>query len=273
VFVPFGDVDQFTPEAVSKYEAALIEAQKSGTRVRALMLCNPHNPLGRCYPKETLIALMKFCQNHKIHLLSDEIYALSVYDIPDDPQAVKFTSVLSFDTSPYISTDYLHVLYGMSKDEAGGGLRLGCFYTQNLELMEAMSAITQFHWSGGPNQVVATLMLEDQKWMTDFANLSRERLAARNRLMREILDENGIKYYLGANAGFFLWVNLGPYLPKARDGAEPKDNWEGERMMMAKLFENKVFITDGNGLKSEEPGWFRIIFSQDEMILREGLKR
>jgi 1-aminocyclopropane-1-carboxylate synthase len=109
------------------------------------MLCNPHNPLGRCYPKDTIVALMKFCQHHKIHLLCDEIYAISVYDTPEDPAAVKFTSVLSFDSLPYISTDYLHVIYGMSKDEAAGGLRLGCLYTQNTELMDAMSAISPFH--------------------------------------------------------------------------------------------------------------------------------
>jgi 1-aminocyclopropane-1-carboxylate synthase len=145
IFTPFGDVDQFAPEGVAQYETALLEAQKSGTRIRAMMLCNPHNPLGRCYPKETLIAIMRFCQKYKIHLLCDEIYALSVYDVPEDPRAIKFTSVLSFDSSTYINSDYLHVLYGMSKDEAAGGLRLGCLYTQNSELMDAMSAITQFH--------------------------------------------------------------------------------------------------------------------------------
>lgn len=75
------------------------------------MLCNPHNPLGKCYPRDTIIALMKFCDKYKIHLLSDEIYAGSVYDVPDK-HAVKFTSVLSFDYTPYIHPDFVHVLYG-----------------------------------------------------------------------------------------------------------------------------------------------------------------
>lgn len=110
-----------------------------------MMLCNPHNPLGRCYPKDTIIAIMRLCQKRKIHLLCDEIYAMSIYDAPEDPRAVKFTSVLSFDSLPYISTDYLHVIYGVSKDEGAGGLRLGCLYTQNTELMDAMSAISPFH--------------------------------------------------------------------------------------------------------------------------------
>lgn len=94
------------------------------------MLCNPHNPLGQCYPKETIIDLMKFCHKYKIHLLCDEIYAASVYDIPDK-HAVPFTSVLSFDYTPYISSDYVHVYYGMSKDFASGGLRLGFMLIKN----------------------------------------------------------------------------------------------------------------------------------------------
>ena len=115
VFTDFDDVDQFSPQAAEKYEEALVKAEEAGTHIRALMLCNPHNPLGQCYPKDTIIALMKLCNKYKIHLLCDEIYAASVYDV-SDKNAVKFTSALSFETSPYISSDYLHVLYGRIPD-------------------------------------------------------------------------------------------------------------------------------------------------------------
>jgi 1-aminocyclopropane-1-carboxylate synthase len=57
---------------------------------------------------------MRFCQRHRIHLISDELYALSVFDT-EDADAIPFTSVLSFDTTELIDPDYLHVLYGMSK--------------------------------------------------------------------------------------------------------------------------------------------------------------
>lgn len=93
------------------------------------MLCNPHNPLGRCYPQEALTEIVKLCARHGIHLLVDEIYAMSVYHIPDDSKAETFTSILSLDTDRYISPNYVHHLYGMSKDMACGGLRLGCIHT------------------------------------------------------------------------------------------------------------------------------------------------
>ena len=47
-------------------------------------------------------------------MVSDEIYALSVYDTDEDP-VTTFTSVLSIDNEDLIDTDRVHVLYGLSK--------------------------------------------------------------------------------------------------------------------------------------------------------------
>jgi aspartate/methionine/tyrosine aminotransferase len=57
---------------------------------------------------------MQFCERNKIHMISDEVYALSVYDTVNK-NAPKFTSVLSLDPTDLIGKDRLHVLYGMSK--------------------------------------------------------------------------------------------------------------------------------------------------------------
>lgn len=69
---------------------------------------------GQCYSPEALKAYMIFCQKHGIHLVSDEIYGLSVFDTGDSA-AIPFTSVLSFAPAGLIDPDYLHVFYGMSK--------------------------------------------------------------------------------------------------------------------------------------------------------------
>ena len=268
-YVSFGNADQFDIEGVECYENSIIQAQRVGATIRALILCHPHNPLGRCYTPEALIAFMKLCSKYRIHLIVDEIYALSVFDVPD-PKAVRFSSILSFDTDRYINSDYIHLLYGMSKDTAAGGIRLGCLYTRNKELMHASQTITQFHWSGGASEKIATLMLEDEKWMDNFLELSRTRLAERNKLVRDMLDENGVKYYLGANAGFFIWIDLRPWIHRSAGADDP---WAGEDELTKILIENKVFITNGKEMSAEEPGWYRLIFSQDERAVKEGIKR
>ncbi|KAI7251974.1 PLP-dependent transferase [Hortaea werneckii] len=120
-------MDQFSPAAVAEYERVLVasSSQTGGPQIRAILLCHPHNPLGRPYPRETLIEFMKLCEKYQIHLLSDEIYAMSVYSPTPPPSPSPFESILAFDSTPYISPSLLHVLYGLSKDFAAGGLRIG----------------------------------------------------------------------------------------------------------------------------------------------------
>lgn len=43
-------------------------------KCRMLILCNPHNPGGICWPKETLQRLADFCMERRILVISDEIH-------------------------------------------------------------------------------------------------------------------------------------------------------------------------------------------------------
>lgn len=235
------------------------------------MLCHPHNPLGHCYPRKTIIEFMKMCDKYRLHLIVDEVYALSVFDVPD-PHAVKFESVLSFETERYIDPGYLHMIYGMSKDTAAAGVRIGLIYSHNRELIRAMSAVSMFHWSGNISEKIAILMLEDVEWMDNFLQTSRERLAVSNVLVRKILDEEGVEYRKGANAGFFIWIDLRPFL-SVSSNASLEERWSAETDLFKRMIGNKVFITNGAEMSADEPGWFRVIFSQDERVIREGLKR
>lgn len=53
--------------------------------VKSLILCNPHNPVGRMYDRDELAELQAFCKKHHLLLISDEIHcelALSRKHIP-----------------------------------------------------------------------------------------------------------------------------------------------------------------------------------------------
>jgi 1-aminocyclopropane-1-carboxylate synthase len=65
---------------IEYFEEALKESELKGIKIRAVMLCNPHNPLGFCYSKETIKCYMRFAEQYQIHFISDEIYALSTYE-------------------------------------------------------------------------------------------------------------------------------------------------------------------------------------------------
>jgi cysteine-S-conjugate beta-lyase len=47
---------------------------KITSRTKMLMLCNPHNPVGRAWTKDELSRLVSICLKHNILILSDEIH-------------------------------------------------------------------------------------------------------------------------------------------------------------------------------------------------------
>lgn len=49
--------------------------QKIDGRVKLLILCSPHNPVGRVWSREELLALGQFCLEHEIIIISDEIHS------------------------------------------------------------------------------------------------------------------------------------------------------------------------------------------------------
>ena len=79
--------------AIGAFEKALLESERNGVQIRAIMLCNPNNPLGFCYSKEVLLAsrstaptlepkpltllgdqaYCRFVEKHNLHLIVDEI--------------------------------------------------------------------------------------------------------------------------------------------------------------------------------------------------------
>ncbi len=49
-------------------------------RTRAIVIVNPNNPTGAVYPRETLTAIARLAEKHRLVVLSDEIYDQILYD-------------------------------------------------------------------------------------------------------------------------------------------------------------------------------------------------
>lgn len=106
-------VDPLSIEAIQYFENILKVSQ---TKVRALMISNPHNPTGRIIPRDTLIEYGKFCQKFDIHLVSDEIYALSTFKSKNDPDLSELHSVFCINWEEQrVDLSRIHVLVGASK--------------------------------------------------------------------------------------------------------------------------------------------------------------
>lgn len=185
---------------------------------------------GQCYPRETLVGLLHLCASKGIHLISDEIYALSVYSRYDrEPE--KFTSIRAIDPAGIIDPNQVHVLYGMSKVSnlslvsikfkvlmRSPGLRckrdaVRLHYIPKSRLYKGhacclVSDLYRFFPNGcsylsisrfsSPSQFsmhLAAKLLEDQTFVLQFIEKSH-RLLLQNRLLAEdLLARAGINYH------------------------------------------------------------------------------
>ncbi|KAF2099405.1 PLP-dependent transferase [Rhizodiscina lignyota] len=264
-YVGFNGADQFAPEVVDVYADALKQARERGSKVRALLVCNPHNPLGRCYPQATLERLVDFCVSEDLHLISDEIYALSIFN----PTA-QFTSVLGCgkDTPEYHNR--VHVLYGMSKDFAGAGLRLGCLISRSKVVNDAIRPICRFASPSEISGFLAAELLDEKDLVKSFIEQSRKALFQSHRFAAGLLHEAGIKYYWPVDAGFFILMDLSSFLPLLETNG---DAWAAERLLSKCFMDQKVDMSRGEVYHDERPGQFRLIHSFDQNMIIEGVRR
>ncbi|KAJ5816978.1 aspartate aminotransferase [Penicillium robsamsonii] len=281
--VTFATTDPFSLAAVQHYEKTYAEAKSKGFRVKALLLCSPHNPLGvfpylphikvdrllrvllgRCYPENVLREYMKFCTRNGLHLICDEIYAMSVWENPRLPDAPGFKSILSLNVKDLMDPSMVHVVWGLSKDFGATGLRIGCLVSQaNGPLLEAADGISLYNFPSSLADQVATTVLLDDKFTRVYIATNRHRLAESYRFATDFLRFHHIPY-VESNAAFFVWMNLRAAL---------KDRAATDKDILARLRKEKVYIAVGTAYAAEEVGWFRMVFAHPRNVLEEGLNR
>ncbi|KAH6612180.1 pyridoxal phosphate-dependent transferase [Boeremia exigua] len=261
-------------------ERALQKARQCDITIRALMISNPHNPLGRCYPAETLMEFAALCGENGLHLISDEIYALSVFSNPAASGSTRFTSLMSLNLNGNIDASLLHILYGASKDFCANGFRLGFVCTKNKGVITAMSSIGMCLWSPHIIQDVWAGMLSNRQWMDAFMSRKHILMERNYAIVSSFLKKNGIEYF-EMNAGLFVWIDLRRFMPTANDdgtvhnaGCSRASINQKEELEFAQIcMQTGVLVAPSHLYGSEELGWFRITFTLSSDALEEGLRR
>ncbi|KAK6538739.1 hypothetical protein TWF694_010313 [Orbilia ellipsospora] len=283
-------VDPMGVEAVKFYERELQVQKNRGVKVRGMILCNPHNPLGKCYTPEVIKAYAAFCNKHNIHFISDEIYALSIYSTPSNASAAPFTSIFSVPgLTDIIDKRLVHVLYGMSKDFCANGMRMGCLISPwNPTIVMASFAVGIFQWPSSLADIAWRTILTDEKYLDDFIEKNQKKLGDHYTILTNWFKKHDIPYVDGSNAGFFVWVDLRRYLAKVKlppgdDGkipgghtnipGQPEGAQKRDKMLWDKMVDGGVYVGTAEMFYGEEHGWYRFSFSTVREEMELGLKR
>ena len=265
VLVSMGDVDPLSVEAVQHYERTLREAEKQGTKIRAILLSNPHNPLGRPYTAEALEGYLRLCSKYNIHLLADEVYAKSHFPSDDLPNPASFVSVLSLELKKYIDPGLVHVIYALSKDFCANGIRIGCLISPfNDQMLRAFKSVASFSRASQLAEHVWLNLLSDEPFLASYFPELQQRMTDAYSYTTGRLRDFGIPYN-PASVTSFVWVDLSGYLEEDSEDAELALNWR-----MAK---SGVWLAMGASFGSEKHGNYRITFATPREELKVGLDR
>ncbi len=71
--------DLIEENGVYRMDFEKLDRQLADSRVRMLILCSPHNPVGRVWTREELTQLGEICLRHGVLVVSDEIHSDLVY--------------------------------------------------------------------------------------------------------------------------------------------------------------------------------------------------
>ncbi|PWN34512.1 PLP-dependent transferase [Meira miltonrushii] len=275
----------FAVDIIKDYEDALQKAKAKGIKCRAVLICNPHNPTGGIYPRETVVALAKFAAKHDLHLVMDEIYARGCFTTKAVPNPTPFDSILGIDVEKEagLNPSHVHVISSASKDFSINGFRIGIFISQhNPDLITSMGANARFAQTASPAGQLFASLLNDRKYLAWFLQENRRRLTITFDKVTEFLSHHGIPF-VPSNAGHFLLIDLQKYLSdgeQKRDGIAGQEAATGqeseltpERELTHKFIEGGVMLAPGSQYHYPAPGFFRMTFSIEPQALQVGLSR
>jgi aspartate/methionine/tyrosine aminotransferase len=248
----------YHPLSVAELEGAYAEL---GDRFRMLVLTQPDNPTGLVYSGEQLESFADWCSERGVHLVVNEIYALSQFDPDRVANRSPYTSVLPL----LIGRDspYLHWWYSFSKDFGISGLRVGLVYSRNDTFRSAYANFNAPHQVSTLVQWQLSQLLTDRRWIDDFTRRNRKLLTDAYLTVTDTMDGLGVPYR-HARGSLFVWADFSAFLA----GGTIREWWE------ALFRDTGVLLTAPDGFGQLEEGWLRIVYScVSAHALREAMGR
>jgi aspartate aminotransferase len=174
-------------------------------RQKILILNNPNNPSGLVYTRLELEEIADVCRTYDVVVISDEIYAMTTYDMS------QFTSMAE------IYPEGTFVTNGISKSHAAGGYRLGyvLFPQKTSEIMQNFKKIlaTEYTSTSTPIQYAAIAAFEEHKEIDEYFEITRSIHKIMGEYTYNALSEmEGIKA-TKPDSTFYLLANFNHFTP------------------------------------------------------------
>ena len=177
-----------------EYKIDFDDLDEKLSKVKLMILCNPHNPIGKIWSESDLARIGNLCKKHDVILISDEIHC----DLTDP----------GVDYNPFVSDDNVIRCLSPSKSFNIAGFQSSVVHATNSELLEKIK--TQMHVDNSDacnvfaTSAVMAAYNESSGWLDELKKV----LYKNKSIVRDYLaNELPIIKLVESDATYLLWLD------------------------------------------------------------------
>lgn len=231
-----------------------LESKTADPNVRLMILCNPHNPVGRVWTKDELHRLAEICVKNHVRILSDEIHGdlirrTSVYT-PLEMAAQEYKDDIVTATAP-------------SKTFNMAGLQISNIIIHNSEIQKKWrNYVMKRLGLNGPNAFAITAAQAAYEEAEDWLDETNAYIDGNFEAVRDFVDANLPKARFRLPEGTYLaWIDLSAY------------GYDDDQLDKELIESAKVGVEGGSIFGSEKQGFIRLNLAGPREMILEGMRR
>lgn len=234
-------------------DLADLERRAASPKAKVMLLCNPHNPVGRCWTREELTKMAEICLKHHVVMVSDEIHSdLMLF-------GSKHTPVASIDPAFAMNTI---ACYAPSKTFNIAGIRASGIVIPDPEIRERIQKRFKQNRTVQENIFAAPAYIAAYRQSEDYLEQLLAYLEGNVRFLDQFLKEKMPKIKLvQPEALYLMWLDC----RELGLTAEELDHFF--------IWESRVAINKGTMFGEEGGGFERINIGCPRATLENGLER
>lgn len=236
-----------------------LEAAASDPRATALLLCNPHNPVGRVWTREELERIGRICLKHSVFVIADEIHCELTYPGHDyTPYATMPEELVANSVSCISPTKAFNL----------AGIQIANIYAHNPEVYAKVRQAIKENQCNDVNVFGVTALKaaynQGGTWLDELrAYLWENYKTVQEFLLKELPSVTAAPL----EGTYLMWLDCRGFL-------KPGEALEGfSERLSEHLREHGLALSTGTIYGPEAEGWQRLNIACPRSTLHEGLRR
>jgi len=220
---------------------------------KILIVCNPHNPIGKIWNNDEMIKMAQICKSNGVLLVSDEVHGDIVY------RDNEFNGYLSIPSEYH---DTVVSVYSPVKTFNLGGFTDSFVFVKNDELKEKISSHFKKYSLGKTNGIVRAGLeagfTEGEEWVKALIKYLDKNID----LIEQKIKDNDLPIkFIRPVASYQLWLDFRP------TGMDPKEihTFISEKAMLG--------FNAGYWFGREGAGYARMNIASPYSVVKEGMDR